>query len=549
MKKLLSLLLSFMLLFSIASCGVSGGDTEGDGGGVTDGENSGAGDVNGRDETEPREIVIEVSESTEFGNLCGSTTGKLTAGIEGGSDSIDRAVAERNEAAAKAAGVTVRYKYLPDQNNDYYAGLSVQRIRSETLLHGSGSTDIYYNFTRDMVELTLFKAFSNLKEDTSAEEVLFRFNSKDYGGVGKHFGEGSEEGYYYGYMNSVSLAEDKLYTVASDYGLDFARSFLAIPTSVSLLSDASKKLSENSGVDAIEEITGLVKAGKWTFSALARYANAAYVEKAEENSASATDRGEVLGFAISANYTHLNTAYALFSSSGTVSLRNRDTGPYYTDESDKAVEILSAISSLVGERGVNVISIHNVSGQVEQVLREEFKSRRVLFGGVCNLSALEGGAASVDGGLLILPPPIYKEAEGISYNTVVTQKAKVFAIAAKTDAYRECAVFLDYQSTHSEDIGKGYLHSALGIDTGDDIGKAGRDMLDIIISSVRDSLDTVYANFTMHSIMIDMEDSSWYGYIMANGYLAPDVYEQHKIIQEHQKVMLEYHKSFWAYLE
>ena len=486
MKKLLSLLLSFMLLFSIASCGASGGDTEGDGGGVTDGENSGAGDVNGRDETEPREIVIELSEATQYGLLGVSTAGKITAGIKDGTDEIDREVALRNGEAARIANVTVRYKYLPDipENAAYN---NVNRIKTETRIYSPDSTDIYYNHSIDIVIAVLSNAFANLYEDGTAGETLFRFNADDYDGSPR-------EGYYYDYMRSISLSSDKIYAVASDYGLDFARMFTAIPTNIALLRTASQKLGNSAENDAIEEITEIVKSGDWTFDTLARYANAAFVEKLSENSASLTDAGEVIGFGVGSN--HMIPALALLNSSSasTVTRTPIDGDPnrYFIDlpDDNRALfDICAELNELFNEPSVYTLKEKSVlknSGNNQTLLRE-FNEGRMLFGEITTLCMLEGTVKPADDPLLFLPVPTYKKASDIGYNTTVSPFAKVFAISAKTDVFRECALFLNYQSTHSEDIAKDYLIDNLGIRGDGELEEAAKEMLDIILSSVRDS--------------------------------------------------------------
>ena len=555
MKKLLSLLLTFMLLFSIASCGASGGDTEGDGGGVSD-EGSGdgtdipdGGSVDGGEDTKedepPTEIIIEFSENTILKSLI-PTARKLCGGIEDGSDVIDRAVKERNDLAAREAGVTVKYKYVPDDPDYNNMFNDIRRIRTEAQTYAPGSTDIYNNFTLFIHEILFSGVFANLKSKSSDGEALFRFCEEDYDKEAPY-----SEGYYYGYMSSVSLTDDRLYVIASDYDLDFARRLFSVPTNINLLSGACAKLSEGSDVDAIEEITELVLSGGWTFEALARYANAAYVEKLETNSASFSEHGEVLGFAARFSLNP-DLAHALFTSSDVKLInkgRDEESGEYfisYPENNDTVLEIFHALEDFYNADGITDVDVY-----IDRIA-DEFRADRILFGGIDTFERISSGLYSdADTKLIPLPVPIYKKADGIGYNSSLDSLAKVFAIAVKTDALEKCAAFLDYQATHSSDIADSYLYAEFGYDGDDALSVAGRRMIDLIKTNIKNSFEVTISNhsdFGPHQVP-DGEVVDWFTYIRVRNYDFSNIDEKLPLQSKEMQNSLDGILRYWDYID
>jgi hypothetical protein len=117
-------------------------------------------------------------------------------------------------------------------------------------------------------------------------------------------------------MLSLTLSDDKVYCLGSDYCTDLVRAFHVIPVNIELMNTLSVDMLPEGGVDKdgnaivkdadetnIQYFYEIVWAGNWTFDILAKYSRAIFADAGTEveggkSGADITDR---LGFAISTN--------------------------------------------------------------------------------------------------------------------------------------------------------------------------------------------------------------------------------------------------------
>lgn len=458
------------------------------------------------------ELVYELNEHTQQSELSSGTRRYYAGDSQGSLDRIDTKINERNAAAEREANVTVLYKYVgTQQENEFSWSKSISRISDEAFTYGPGSTDIYCNFAYDMTFISIKGGFANLK-GTYGEDNFFEFNKADYVADGESsFDRESGDGYFYDYMESLSLSDDKMYILASNYTTDVPRAFAVIPVNIGMLSAIPESdLPEGSlleaGKSGIQHLYDIIWNNKWTYDTLAAYSNAVF----QNNNANklggelgVANLGDKLGFAIGC--TEELPAAALLYSTG-VKIIDK-TACMYPSDNAQLVEIAVALKGFFdGNKNLGVTVVNGTEAfafdgsEGELVaIRKEFAKGNILFGGVTMVGNLENEfyqSLREEGGygFGIAPIPLYKPyEEGTNeYNTYVHNLARVVAISGRSTKIAQCSAYLDYLSRNSADVLDEYYESVLSYSEDGETSCANAKMMTYIRNHARDSFDATY---------------------------------------------------------
>ena len=560
-NRIIALLIVLTLVLTcLAACGpkapADNGGNNGDD--TTSGNNPGNNNnVPGGDDTttstypwKSTQLIFSISENSDNKQLPSSARRYLAGDlsqIEGAGDKVDQYVADRNGDATKATNVTVDYRYL-GEDEKYGWGQSISYING--LVNGDDpeAPDVYINFIYDMVACSLLGNFANLKSEkmykdghelAGKEHNYFEFVNPredtqvdiygDYVDTGK--------GYMYEYMRYLTLSKSKMYCLSSDYFIDMVRAFFAIPVNVEMLETYVGEASQVEGAYnydyeetwengvketnyTIEDLYGLVYAGKWNYQTLAAFSEAVSTDADKitaEGDSSTVRFGFVLGTdsglpAAGMLYTtpiqivnrtmDITTGEYTYdypnmqrNNDGTHSFYEDPTNPNSTFES--LIDFCDRLGVLMNAKGV--ITANQTTDGVHSAtsIRTAFSQGKVLFGGVIVIGGLENEeyvAMNGEGksGYGILPVPLYKETlTEEDYLTQVHNNGKIGAIAFNTTKFAQCTAYLDYQSTHSNNILEGYYGYTLSnlVDEG---GIDNTEMLKMLRSNVRSSFDKAY---------------------------------------------------------
>ena len=497
-------------------------------------------------------LIFSISENSDSQQLPSSARRYLAGdlkGVVGAGDKVDQYVADRNSDAIKATNVTVDYRYLED-GEAYSWGQSISYINGLVNAADAETPDVFINFIYDMVACSLLGNFANLKSEkmyqdghelAGKEHNYFEFVNPREDTLVDDYGDyvDTGKGYMYEYMRYLTLSKSKMYCLSSDYFIDMVRAFFAIPVNVEMLETLVGEASQtpgdfnydyaetynDAGVETgytIEDLYGLVEAGKWNYGALAAFSNAV---AAGEGKITTEEEGVRFGFALGTD-SGLAASGMLYTTPIKIVNRtmNFATGEYTyaypnmqknTDASDNVTfsfyedpdnpnSTFEALDDFC-KKLTNLMSVNGVitANQVEdgvhssESIRKAFSQGRLLFGGVIVIGGLEHeDYVEMNGegksGYGILPVPLYKDDLGAEdYLTQVHNNGKIGAIAYSTKNFAQCTAYLDYQSTHSNDILEGYYGYTLSnlVDEG---GIDNTEMLKMLRDNVRSSFDKTY---------------------------------------------------------
>ena len=413
-------------------------------------------------------IIVQIAKGSDSKTYIAGADKYYVGETNENPDIIDVAVKNRNEAAARYANVEVTYKYLPDNSSNDWG--------SCTLMYGSqfyipGQTpDIASGFVYDITLCALKNQVANLRSNSSYSESTYG-NGQNYFGFNEDNYDGDD--YFYEYMKSITLSDDKMYVLASNYTLDFIRAMSVIPVNVKLMNSISYDLlpktdgiTKEDGETNVEYFYKQVYAGKWSYELLAAYSKAVW--SGEENAYS--NLSDVLGFVVS---TGGHTANTLFFNHSIQILKK--TPIYDIDEindkhlvdcvcgdylvkipftNDDFLAYTEHLYNTLSEFGKN--GIITVSQGASKQISEKFANDEVLFGGIASLYTLESdNYQAAHDGFVIAPIPIYMD--GDNYNTTVNINARAIALCNKTTSFEQSALYLDYLSKNSEDIVNEYF--------------------------------------------------------------------------------------------
>ena len=478
-------------------------------------------------------------------------------------ETVDTYVKERNDAAEKAANVRIEYTYLSDGIRDYAWAQNVDRIYNDTATYQPGSVDIYCNFLYDLTAATMKGCFANLKSTRYGKGYNFyKFNYDS-------FADREYKGYYYDYMSSMTLSDDRLYLIASDYTADVVRASLVIPVNVELIESipytelptltyCDKATGETVAFEYdgaksnLENLYEAVYRGAWTYDALSAWCQAIYLNRKADH------EDEALGFAF-AGQSGIPARALLYSSVDLIE-RSPIEGEsekysfYYPETNGKLEELGQAIKRLVSEGasgGITVITADDCTSLEYKtdmlLIRERFTKDNMLFGGIVMLGTLEDDVyqsmrAGDRSGIGVLPIPTYKS--GMKHRTVVHNTAKLVAVAAKSDKFEMCSAFLDYQSMNSEKVMDAYLNEYLTLSSSEGTNER---MLDFIRSGIIGSIEQTYEDLfsEYESGDDDIKIIRWHDLIRQNSYSATDLSAEYVRLQKDYNEKLEDRLTKW----
>ena len=567
--KILSLLVAMLAIVCLlASCV---GDGEGGGEGTGGGGNGGNGGEVGEYYWGSSEILVELYENDNAGELSSGLKRYYAGKDESAHAEIDKLVKDRNDAATAATGVTPSYSY----KNDFAWGQSFSEIQRLVSSGDSSAPDVYCNFAYDLTSLALRNCFANLYSNTNNELVsygkgqnYFTFTEEGYVGVGDtYFDSEAGQGYFYDYMQSLAFANpngefDKMYCLASNYCVDLVRAFLVVPVNVKMMNEIALKDStgdmDNDGDFDIEDFYKLVWDGGWTYDVLAKYCNAVYVDNG--TTAGVADINDTLGAAFGRT-SGLTSSGFLYTSSvkiinkveegGKVSYLYPETNSDLINFAAALEKLFSAEKSTYGAAGitsvtrteVNNAGLGDSTSQGELVgIRQQFANNKMLFGGIIAVGSLEEQVyqdmSDKSLGFGIVPVPLYQA--GDEYLTLVHNLARVVAISATTTEFEQCTAFLDYQSTNSREILDAYYTQELVARTSGGLaGNQNKRMLTYIRNHVRDCFDKTYEDVISAYLEGNGDkqamNNRWHNLLQTNKYMYSGIgydYSAHRVSKD-----------------
>ena len=506
------------------------------------------------------EILIELYENDNSGELSSGLKRYYAGKDESAHAEIDDLVRERNDAATAETGVTASYSY----KNQFAWGESFSEIQRLVSSGDSSAPDVYCNFAYDLTSLALRGCFANLYSNTydyiqsyGKGNNYFTFTEDGYVGVGEtYFDSEAGKGYFYDYMQSLSLANtdgvyDKMYCLASNYCVDLVRSFLVIPVNVEMmnsiaLEDSTGDKDGDKDFD-IMDFYALVWEGGWTYDVLAQYCQAVFLDNG--TTSGVADINDTLGAAFGRS-SGLTSSGILYTTSVKIINKVEENGKttyYYPSENDGLVKLAGALENLfrygvgitsVSKAEVNAAGLGDSGNQGELVgIRQQFAKNKMLFGGVIAVGSLEEKVyqdmIDTSSGFGIVPVPVYKS--GDEYLTLVHNIARIVAISATTTEFEQCSAYLDYQSTHSQDILDAYYTQELVAKVGGLAGDQNKKMLTYIRNHVRDCFDKTYEDVIS-------------SYLKGNGDTKADANRWHQLLQDNKYIysnMGNSYKSFY----
>ncbi len=397
--------------------------------------------------------------------LAGDT--KWTAGhsLELNDTDILEAVKTRNSTAQRITKTSVTYNYGTN------LGWGKQMPEIITLVNsGDAATpDAFAGFTYDMVGAQVNGVFKNIKGNE-----YFAFNSAKYDPTK------DEKGYFWDYMQSMTFSTQGMFLIASNYSVDIVRAYFVTPISRTLLKKTG--LSD-------EKMVEMINNKQYTWSLIADMTDG----NAEKNITGIatpgadgtydfkkTNEGAVWGMGF-VNGSKMAFAGVTYANDYNIISRTLDpsTGDYvysYNVTADangdipypKMVKDFAQI--LGGSDGIINVASNSYVGSTNDVacVSLAFTEGRMLVGGVQLLGYIESTDfrnmwEGSEGGFIVAPMPLYHE--GDEYRTVVHNLATVIGIAKSSTKLDQMAAFLNYQSTHSEDILNDYYNWSLAYGT------------------------------------------------------------------------------------
>ncbi len=468
-------------------------------------------------------IKIVLNKSDNHAELS-SELERYVAGEGSYQKEVDRAVDRRNIKAVQETKVTPyadethAYEYWDNiAENDW--GKSIDKIRDTvTSTTIKNAPDVYSTFIYDLVGASVQGLFANLKGTSRGEGNLkglnyfeFVYDKKAYEAEYKATGE--DRGFMYEWMESVTLAQDKMYVLASDYFVDMVRAFFMIPVNVEILESVVEDITGDRNGDeeyTIDDFYDQVKAGEWTYDVLMEYADAVDQDDGNADTTEEWLGDNVVGFAMAAG--GVAASGIIYTTSVTVIHKNwnptkNDYDYSYPETNEPLYELSAAINRLLSAEGViyvknpteykNTPYAHNYGESHLTSIRHRFSHGHVLFGDIMMVGALEFGdyQSMGEGAFGVVPVPIYHDnideetGEPIDrYLTQIHNVGRPGAIAYNTKKFVECTAYLNFQSTNSTDILNDYYTYELCY------GAAGGaqgtvEMLEYLRANVRTSFD------------------------------------------------------------
>ena len=492
-------------------------------------------------ETNLRFKMTKNSNSQELPSGCE----RYLAGESDDISKIDEMVDARNNAALKYTKVTLTYSYF-EEGNAFGWSKCIDKINQEVMSGSSSIPDMYCNFLTDVLSTSLLGSFANLCSRQHGDN----FMTRNQGFM--------SPGYMSELMTSLTLNNEKMYVVASDYFIDLIRAFFIVPVNVKLYNQVAYNIAgledyTGDGVKDISDFFGEVYAGKWTYERVAQYSAAIYSNDSGETTA---NLGDTVGFALSSS-SGLSSAGMVYTSSVVVIHKELDTatGKYNYDYPDDGSELVSLTNALtVLFKSTGVASVSDQSGNrwgtsSLQAIRNQFARGKVLFGGVILLGSLEfpeyQNMKTPDiGGYGIVPPPVFRakmpDGTPTRYNTQIHVVGRAGGISWCTKKFTQCTAFLHYQSTNSTDILEQYWNTNLCYDIADGV-EGNFEMLQYIRSNVRTCFDKLFEDsigFFFNLLDAETLANRWHNLISTSEYTMTNMAEKYSALYGEKEARL-----------
>ncbi len=545
--KILCLVVAIVtIVCALASCNIGGSDTPG-----SDDYDGSTYDVTWNKTT----VIFELTKNSNNDELSSGCERYYAGASTGNYETIDTSIKSRNANAYKEANVEVTYLYA-GTDATYGWGKNTDRIFENASAGGKNAPDMYCNFAYDMTCAAIKGAFANLYSTAYGDGGnFFRFTKSDYvkGDPNNYFDATAGEGYFYSYMESLSLSPNKMYCLASNYSTDLVRAFLVVPVNIDLMNsiELAKSTGDENGDQKFDftDFYELVWDNRWNYDTLAQYCNAIYENTNtaknhdQEIAAGTTNLGDRIGFAAGTS-SGLTSSGLLYTTS--VKIINKtvnDDGTWsfsYPATNSDLNSFATALANLFTDnasKGIVAISSDDAqaySGTSDgdlKVIRSEFAKGNILFGGIIAVGSLEDSVYQdmrKGNGFGIVPVPVYRNTNGTNtdkYQTLVHNIAKVISISATTTEFEQCTAFLDYQSTHSSDILTMYYDEQLASKVEGAASNDNKKMLNYIRNNVRDCFDKTYedviADFKS-TTTTNSDANKWHTVIQKNNYQLSD---------------------------
>ncbi len=503
-------------------------------------------------------LKFMMSENTN-GKQNPSGCSRYLAGESGDKGEIDSLVFNRNSDAAYYTKVQVEYDYYPD-TTEYGWGTVNGVIFTNCSSAMSGKPDIYCNFTYDLVAASLNGSFNNLMNEDLDKGNYFQFLKDGYDEAVDN------KGYMYEFMQSTTLSQHKMYILASDYFLDLIRSFFIVPVNIALLNTVGPDITgdlNDSGMFTIEDFYEEVRNKDWDYDLVIEYSNAVYKNTGTSNAGE--DIEDVLGLALGTGglmfsgllySTNIKVINKTFNPEKEVAGMPGVYGDYeytYPTAAEPLEELAVALKRLVEATGVHYVSggtsdpnVSNYGSSALLAVRARFCKDKILFGDVIVLGALEYTEYQElkdSSGFGVVPVPFHHKVEKDSdenYMTSIHNNSRPGAIAKNTKNFTACTAFLDYQSSHSNQILNMYYDVNLQANVVDDSEEGGTvEMLQYIRKNVRSVFEKTFED-AIGFYKKDLDNKRWHGLIGANGFtIGEGIRGQYQAIRDAKQEVLD----------
>ncbi len=493
-------------------------------------------------------VIFELTKNSNNNELTSGCERYYAGASTGNYETIDNSIKSRNSEAYKQANVDVSYIYA-GADKTYGWGQNTDRIFNATQAGGKNAPDMYCNFAFDLTCAAIKGSFANLYSTAYGKGGnFFAFTKNGYTATSNsYFDAEAGQGYFYNYMESLSLSPRKMYCLASNYSTDLVRAFLVVPVNINLMNSISLEAStgDKTGDQKFDfrDFYELVWAGDWNYTNLAKYSNAVYQNKNlnkpdGESAAGDTNLGDIIGFAAGAS-SGLTSSGILYTTS--VKIINKTVNadgtwsfsyPTTNNELNNLADALFNLFTDNASKGIVSITSADANafaGKEEgelNVIRNQFAENMILFGGVIAVGSLEDEVYQYmrqGQGFGIVPVPVYKD--GDNYQTLVHNIGKVISISATTTDFEQCTAFLDYQSRNSADILNMYYDEQLASKVEGAASNDNKKMLTYIRNNVRDCFDKTYedviADFTSEGSSTSNENK-WHTALQRQGFRLGD---------------------------
>ena len=203
------------------------------------------------------------------------------------------------------------------------------------------------------------------------------------------------------------------------------------------------------------------------------------------------------GFALGSTVSGIHGVGILYGSDVEIISRdlNEVTGYYdvsYPTSAGTYGEFADALASLFETPGVTNIAGGSTTNTPSMKITQLFANNQILLGGVIcagNLEQTEYQTMNAEGaGFGVAPVPLYMENPGEedNYLTAIHNTSRPGAIAKNTKNFTACTAFLDYQSTHSQDILDEYYTQELAAKTSQGLAGKQNNIVDLIVTLFND---------------------------------------------------------------